>query len=90
MLVSAELSETGRPAWRTTTEMEVCMSLTAERLWQFKQVPKVTITWRRDMIREYFVREFSMASLPTWEGGGESGEEEESANLEHPCRVACP
>jgi hypothetical protein len=23
-------------------------------------------------------------------GGGESGEEEESANLEHPCRVACP
>jgi hypothetical protein len=45
--------------------MEVCMSFTAERLWQLRQVPKVTMTWRRDMMREDLVSEFSIASLPT-------------------------
>jgi hypothetical protein len=77
MLDSAELSETWAPwCWRTTTEMEVCMSFTAERLWQLRQVPKVTMTCLREMMRENFVREFSIASLPTCRGGERTGGEE--------------
>jgi hypothetical protein len=74
MFDSAELSETAwAPPCLTTTEMEVCMSLTAERLWQLRQVPNVTMTCLREMMRENFVRELSIASLPTCGGWSEAG-----------------